>query len=87
MEIQLDPHTLARANERGANKEEIQEVINTGFSIAAKYGRHGKAKVYEFKKRRHNKLYEQKRIEVFYVIEKNKIITVTVYVFYGKWEN
>ena len=58
-----------------------------GFSIAAKYGRHGKAKVYEFKKRRHNKLYEQKRIEVFYVIEKNKIITVTVYVFYGKWEN
>jgi len=66
---------------------EIQEVINIGFSIAAKYGRHGKAKVYKFKKRRHNKLYEQKRIEVFYVIEKNKIITVTVYVFYGKWEN
>ena len=87
METQIDPHTLERANERGASEEEIHDVINTGFSITAKYERHGKAKIYKFKKRRHNKFYEHKRIEVFYIIEKDKIITVTVYVFYGKWEN
>lgn len=45
-----------------------------------------KAKVYDFKQNRHNKYYEQKRVEVLYTIEGNKIITVTVYVFYGKWE-
>ncbi|MDI6735485.1 MAG: DUF4258 domain-containing protein [bacterium] len=86
MEIQIDPHTLERAEERGTNEKEIKDVINTGFSIPAKYGRVGKAIVYHFKQMRHNKYYEQKRVEVFYIIEENVIVTVTVYVFYGKWE-
>jgi hypothetical protein len=46
----------------------------------------GKAKIYDFKQKRLNKYYEQKRVEVFYTIERDVIITVTVYVFYGKWE-
>ena len=50
------------------------------------YGHIGKAKVYDFKQKRLNKYYEQKRVEVFYTIEREKIVTVTVYVFYGKWE-
>ncbi len=86
MEIQIDQHTLERAEERGTNKNEIIDVINTGFSISAKCGRIGKAKIYNFKKRRNRKYYEQRRVEVFYIIEKEVIITVTVYVFYGKWE-
>ncbi|MEW6215574.1 MAG: hypothetical protein AB1478_10305 [Nitrospirota bacterium] len=49
MEIQIDPHTLERAEERGTNEEEIKDVIRTGFSLPAKYGRRGKAKIYEFK--------------------------------------
>jgi hypothetical protein len=61
-------------------------VINTGFPIPGKYGRIGKAKIYEFKQKRHDKHFEQKKVEVFYTIEKDVIITVTVYVFYGKWE-
>ena len=86
MEIQIDQHTLERAEERGADEKEIKEVINTGFDISGKYGRLGKAKIYDFKQNRHNKYYEQKRVEVFYTIEREVIITVTVYVFYGKWE-
>ena len=86
MEIQIDPHTLERARERGTNEKEIKEVIETGIVIPAKYGRIGKAKVYDFKQKRHNKYYQQKRVEVFYAIERNKLITATVYVFYGKWE-
>ena len=85
MEIQIDPHTLERAQERGASEEEIKDVIRTGFDIAAKYGRTGKAKVYQFKQERHGKYYEQKRIEVFYIVEENLVVTVTAYVFYGKW--
>ena len=86
MEIKIDQHTLERAKERGTSKNEIIDVINTGFTIPAKYGRVGGAKIYGFKQRRHQKFYEQRRVEVFYIIEKEVIITVTVYVFYGKWE-
>lgn len=86
MEIQIDPHTLERAKERGTDEEEIKDVINTGIDIPAKHGRTGKAKVYGFRQKRHNHYYEQKRVEVIYAIERDVIITVTVYVFYGKWE-
>jgi hypothetical protein len=86
MEIQIDPHTLERAIERGTDEDEIKDVLNTGFSVLAKYNRLGKAKIYDFKQERNGKYYEQKRVEVFYTIERNVIITVTVYVFYGKWE-
>jgi len=86
MDIQIDPHTLERAEERGTNEDEIKNVIETRFSISAKYGRSGKAKVCDFKQNRHNRYYDQRRVDVFYLIEANKIITVTVYVFYGKWE-
>jgi hypothetical protein len=86
MEIQIDPHTLERANERGTNEEEIKDVIKTGFTIPGKHGHMGKSKIYDFSQKRHGKFYEQKRVEVFYITQGDVIITVTVYVFYGKWE-
>jgi hypothetical protein len=86
MEIQIDPHTLERANERGTNEKEIRDVIETGKEIPAKGGRIAKTKVYDFRARRLGKYYQQKRVEVVYVIEENTITTVTVYVFYGTWE-
>ena len=58
MRIQIDPHTLERSEERGATEEEIKDVIETGLTIPAKYGRKGKAKVYEFNKKRHGIHYE-----------------------------
>ena len=86
MKIQIDPHTLERAQERGTNESEIRGVIQTGLPIPAKHHRLGKAKIFEFNRVRKGKFYEQKRVEVFYIIEDNIIITITVYVFYGKWE-
>jgi hypothetical protein len=86
MEIRIDPHTLDRAEERGASEDEIKDVIKRGFLIPAKYGHTGKAKIYDFKQQRHGRLYDEKRVEVFYTVESNLIVTVTVYVFYGKWE-
>jgi hypothetical protein len=86
MQIQIDPHTLERAEERGTNEGEIVDVIETGFAIPARYGRMGKCKVYDFQQERHGKKYEHKRVEAFYVLEGSIAVTVTVYVFYGKWE-
>jgi hypothetical protein len=86
MKIQIDAHTLEKAAERGANESEIMDVIETGIIIDAKYGRIGKAKVFEFSRERHGRFYDQKRVEVFYLMEGELAVTVTVYVFYGKWE-
>jgi len=36
-------------------------------------GETGKAKVYEFKRERHGRNYEQKRVEVFYVMEEDQV--------------
>ncbi len=87
MDIRIDPHTLERALERGATEVEIRDVISSGVPVPAKQGRIGKAKVYDFRQERHGRYYEQKRIEVIYTIEWDTIVTVTVYVFYGKWEH
>jgi mannose-6-phosphate isomerase-like protein (cupin superfamily) len=86
MNIQIDPHTLERAEERGASADEIGDVIVSGISIPVKYGRLGKTKTYEFKKNRLGKYYEHKKVEVFFVVEGDVTVTITVYDFYGKWE-
>lgn len=86
MDIKIDTHTLERAEERGTTEEDIKDVILTGTTIPAKYGREAKAKVYEFNNNWIGRYYEQKRVEVIYIIGRSQIITVTVYVFYGKWE-
>jgi len=46
----------------------------------------GKTKIFDFKKHRLGSYYEHKRVEVFFVVEGDVIVTVTVYVFYGEWE-
>ena len=85
MEIRIDPHTLERAEERGTNEKEIKHVIETGSPIETKHGRLGKARAFPFNQMRSGRFYEQKRVEVIYTIEEDIIVTVTVYVFYGKW--
>ena len=88
MKIQIEPHTLQRAEERGTTIEEIQVVLEQGTEIPARGNRKAKAKVFTFKKERIGKYYEEKRVEVIYLEEEGDvIITVTVYVFYGEWKD
>ncbi len=46
MQIQIEPHTLQRANERGASEEEIKETLLNGNFISVKNNRLGKSKVF-----------------------------------------
>lgn len=87
MKIQIDPHTLQRAEERGTNIAEIHIVLEQGTDIPARGNRKAKARVFTFKQERLGKYYEEKRVEVVYVEEKDITITVTVYVFYGEWKD
>ena len=65
MKIQVDPHTLEWAEERGTNEKEIIDVIQTGFTIPAKYGRPGKTEIYDFRQKRNGRYYEQKALKYF----------------------
>jgi hypothetical protein len=51
----------------------------------SRFGRLGKSKVFEFNDYRIQKYYKEKKVEVYYIIEQQNLITVTVYVFYGKF--
>ena len=86
MLIQIHPHTLERAVERGTTMSEIEDVIRTGSAIPAKGNRLAKKKVFDFDHRRQGIYYHQKKVQVIYVVQAEVAITVTVYVFYGKWE-
>ena len=86
MLIQINPHTLERAEERGATKTEIEDVIRTGTPIPAKGNRQAREKVFDFGRGRQNVYYDQKKVKVIYVLPEDVAMTVTVYVFYGKWE-
>ena len=86
MDIRIDPHTLERSRRTRRKLGRDHRRITSGHPIAAKYGCSGKSKVFEFNQTRLGRYYEQKKIEVFFAIEGDVIVTVTVYVFYGKWE-
>ncbi|MCL4378065.1 MAG: DUF4258 domain-containing protein [Actinobacteria bacterium] len=86
MKIKIEPHTLHRSKERGTNKKEIIDVIETGREVPAKYGYMARFKIFNFNSKWLGKYYRQKTVKVFYTMKKNTIITVTVYVFYGKWK-
>ncbi len=70
MGIQIDPHTLIRARERGTDETEIKETIETGTTGSAKGTKKMKSKVFLFKAVRNNNYYEHKKVEVYYTEEK-----------------
>jgi hypothetical protein len=72
--------------ERGTNAIEIENVLATGEIVPAHSGRLAKAKVLRFPQVHKSVEYPSKRVEVCYVKEGDATIVVTVYVFYGTWE-
>jgi hypothetical protein len=85
-EIQIDPHTLRRAEERDVSVQEIEVVIREGESVEAARGRKAKFKVFDFFSIRNGRFYDQKKVVVVYRLHGSGIVTVTVYAFYGRWD-
>jgi len=86
MKILIVPHTLKRAMELGPSGYEIKNFLHPCFDIPAKRHRRGKAKVYNYNQKRLNTFYKQKKIEVIYTIKDDTIVTIIVYVYYGRWK-
>ena len=85
MDIRIATHTLIRAAERGASQEEIERAISEGTRQPAKGDRQSSSLIIDFDSFRNGKYYKEKKIEVIFVQEGESIITITVYVFYGKF--
>jgi hypothetical protein len=83
--IKIVDHAKERMSARGATVKEIKEVINHGNEIPAKHGRKAKEKVFEYGKQWLGKVYPQKKVVVIYVEEDDKVVVITVKVFYGTW--
>jgi hypothetical protein len=83
--IRIDPHTAARAVERGASEPEIRDVLAEGVVIPARGTRMAKARVFPYNAIWNGRFYSEKRVEVIYLTQGDDLVTVTVYVFFGSW--
>lgn len=73
MKIQIDRHTLVRAEERGTNEKEICEVLEMGSPISGKYGRLGKTKIYDFKQKRQKNIMNTKKWKCIILLKKESL--------------
>ncbi len=87
MMVQLSPHALLRARERGTTREEIEAVLASGHPVPAKQGRSCMRKLFQVDEILQGRRYSQKTVEVYHVVEGDVIVGVTVYVFFGGWES
>ena len=83
--VHISGHAAQRARERGTSIAEIEETLATGSPQAAKEGRQCLRKAFRIDEKRLGRRYSQKMVEVYYVVEEDAAVVVTVYVFYGVW--
>jgi hypothetical protein len=73
MELHVSRHTLLRAAKRGVSLEEIKDVVASGSLAPAGLGRSAREKVYLFRSSWQGRYYEQKKVKVVFVMEKDAV--------------
>ena len=79
-------HAWDRIRKRGTNLSEVKKVLNKGKTGEAKYPKKAKEMVFLYNKKWQNKFYPEKKVKVIYTEEKEELTVITVYVYFGKWE-
>ena len=82
MKIIFHPHAEKRSVERGTSVQEILQTVNEGEQFPAKFGRSGYRMNFHYEKVWNGQFYQTKQIEVFAVIENERLIIITVLVKY-----
>lgn len=78
-------HLLARMQQRGVTKDEIQKALNEGKDAAdCKPGTYGKVMRFRYNKEWEGKVFEEKEVTVYYKIKNKEITLLTVKARYGK---
>jgi hypothetical protein len=76
--IEIHPHALERAAERGATGEEIRSTVENGDRFPAKFGRVGFRRNFQFNDIWRGKRYVTKQIEAYAVEEDGRWIVITI---------
>ena len=78
MIIRFHPHAVERMDERGTNREEVENTIEEGDRFPVKYGRTGFLRNFIFNSEWHGKRYNTKQVEVYVVEQENGWLVITV---------
>ena len=81
-EIIFTSHALLRISERGATKENVVEAIRIGMKEPAQRGLFQYRLNLEYKKEWAGQFYSVQQVVPVVAEEKNRMVVVTVYVFY-----
>ena len=80
--IAFSQHALSQMPSRGATREEVEAAIGSGERVPAKHGRQAHRKNFRFRSRWMGRYYETKQVMAVVVEEAERLLVVTVYVFY-----
>lgn len=78
MIVRLHPHALERLSERGATEEEVRATVLEGETFAAKFGRIGFRRNFNFNSVWRDRHYATKQVEAFAVREGEDWLVITV---------
>ena len=84
--IEFKQHVLEQMEERSVAKEEVLRVIEHGEPSDAREPRYGRAMVFTEGYHWKGRYYPHKRVRVILAREPGKVVVVTVYSYYGRWE-
>jgi len=80
--IEFSRHALDQLADRGARRTEVEETIRIGEPIPAKKGRRAYRKNFSYNSVWKGRHYETKQVMPIVIEEENRLVIVTVYVFY-----
>ena len=80
--IVLSRHALEQMPDRGTTREEVEAAIHAGERVPAKEGRLAFRKNFAFQQDWKGRYYEVKQVMPIVFEESDRMVVVTVYVFY-----
>jgi hypothetical protein len=75
-------HARDRMARRGTSEAEVEEVVRTGEHLEARHGRLAFRKDFAYGREWEGKWYDMKQVMPIVAEEQDKLVIVTVYVFY-----
>ncbi len=86
MRVTIIDHARDRMRERGVSEDEVTATLERGQPGQAAVGRNARELVFPFNSQWQGKLYQQKKVRVVYIEEDDILIVITVYAYFGRWE-
>ena len=85
MAILFTEHALKRIPWRGTSVDEVTAVILDGTPDEARPGYEARVSVFPYERDWGGKVFPQKRVRAIFAREGDDIVVVTVYVYFGRW--